>query len=87
MLIWQIAELHQMVLAPKELSFNMKQKLWALAFVLALLRSWIFFHGGTNGDGRLETQGQLFTKINHLPHHSFSCVRPQNLSSQSHGTA
>ena len=51
----------------KRLSFSMKQKLWTLAFVLASLRTCSnFFHGGTEGDGTLETQGQISTQINHL---------------------
>ena len=35
----------------EDLSFNMKQKLWTRAFVLALLRTGLdFFHGGMEGD-------------------------------------
>lgn len=45
----------------------MVQKLWTLAYVLALLRTWLdFFHDGTEGDGTLETQGQIPRQINHL---------------------
>ena len=38
------------------LDFNMKEKLWTLAFVLALPRTTLdFFHGVTEGDGILKT--------------------------------
>ena len=40
----------------KGLSFNMRQKLWTLAFTLVLLRTRLdIFHGGVDGDGTLET--------------------------------
>ena len=40
------------------LSFNMKQKLCTLAFVLALLNTELdFFHSRKEGDGTLKTQG------------------------------
>ena len=43
----------------------MTQELWKLAFVLALLKTRLdFFHGGTHGNGTLETQGQISTWIN-----------------------
>ena len=38
----------------------MKQKLWTLAFVLALLMTQLdFFQGRMGGGGTLETQGQI----------------------------
>ena len=41
-------------------SFNMKQKLWMLAFVLALPSTGLdVFHGGREADETLETQRQL----------------------------
>lgn len=41
----------------EELSFNMKQKLWTLAFALALMKTRLdFFHGRMEGDGTLGTQ-------------------------------
>ena len=44
----------------KGLSFNIKQKLWTPAFVLASQKTRLdFFCGRMDGDGRLETQGQL----------------------------
>ena len=46
----------------ENLSFNVKQKLWTRAFVLALLRTRLdFFHGGMEGDEKLEIQGQVST--------------------------
>ena len=49
----------------KGLSFNMKQKLWTLAFALALLDALLhFFHGTMDRDGTVETQGQIPTRIN-----------------------
>lgn len=43
----------------------MKQKLWAMALILALLRAnWDFFYGGMEGYGALATQGCNFTQIN-----------------------
>ena len=54
-------------LGSKGLSFHMKQKLWTMVLVLALLITRLnFFHGGMKGDGTLETQGQVCTCINHL---------------------
>ena len=48
----------------KGLSFKMKQKLWTLAFVLALLRTRLdFFHGGTDGE---DTQGKPFTLMKYI---------------------
>ena len=39
------------------LDFNMEQKLWTLAFVLALWKTRVsLFHGGTDGDGTLGSQ-------------------------------
>ena len=50
----------------EELSFNMKQQLWTLALVLALLKTRLnFFYGEMEVDGTLETQSQISTKINH----------------------
>ena len=44
--------------------FNMKQKLWALAFVLALLKTQLnLFHSRVEGDGKLKTQGQISTEL------------------------
>ena len=46
----------------EDLSFNMKQKLWTRAFVLALLRTRLdFFHVRMKGDEKLEIQGQVST--------------------------
>ena len=60
----------------KILSFNMKQELWTVAFVLALLRTQLdFFHGGTGRDGTPETQGQPSSQINH-----FATPQPPTLS-------
>ena len=47
----------------------MEQKLWTLGFVLALPKAQLeFFHGETEGDGTLETQGaaSISTRINHF---------------------
>ena len=53
-----------MVWALKGLSFKMKQKLWTLAFVLALPKTLLdFFHSGMDRGG---IQGQPFMLINHL---------------------
>ena len=46
----------------------MKQKLWTMAFVLALTRTRLdLCHGGTEEDGTLETQwaASISTRINH----------------------
>ena len=49
----------------KGLSFNRKQKLETLAFVLALLRTRLdFFHGKMDGDKTLKTQGPISTQVN-----------------------
>ena len=50
------------------LYLNMKQKLWILALILALLKTQLdFFHGGMEGDRALETQraASISTRINH----------------------
>ena len=40
-------------------------KVWMLALVSALLKTWLdFFHGGMEQDRKLETQGQTSTPIN-----------------------
>ena len=52
----------------KRPNFNMKQKLWTLAFVWALLIAGLnFSHGGTNRRGTWETQGEasISTQVNH----------------------
>ena len=50
----------------KGLSFKMKWKLWPLAFVLALLKTWlVFFRGGLDGLWP-QGQSQSSTTINHL---------------------
>ena len=42
---------------PYGLHFNMEHKLWAIAFILALLKTRLyFFHGEIDGDGLLGSQ-------------------------------
>lgn len=48
-----------------------EQKLWAMALILAVLKTkWVFFHGRMEGDGTLETKGLNSTerKLSTAPH-------------------
>ena len=87
--------------APKRLSFDMKLKFWTLVFILALLRTrFNLFHGRTDGDVKLETQGSasISTQINFATlqppmHGSLECfshdvveslISPDNMLSGEH---
>ena len=43
----------------------MQKELWTLAFVLAMLKTWLdILHGDMDRNGTLKTQGQISIQIN-----------------------